>query len=192
VHRLTLTLTLALLPVTRVAAQHQMPPSDADSGPVIHGRTFSTGTREGWTFSTPHLDINGGVYAVDTGGGHLSKAFVRLHLQTALGIHLVQVASDLLWIPARGATPAWSGTLELAPIHQESRFYVAGGVGLITGHDLGADRLVGWVQGTAAVRTSIHELTPFVQLGKALTTGNKAEFLIGIAHPLAPYKLHFP
>ena len=104
----------------------------------------------------------------------------------------VQLSSDLLWIPSRGATPAWSGTLELAPIHQESPFYIAGGIGLITGHDVGADRLVGWLQGPAALRTPIHELTPFVQVGKALTTGNRAEFLIGIAHPLAPYKLHFP
>lgn len=189
-HRLTLTLTLVLAPVTRVAAQHQMSPSD--SGPVIHGRTFSAGTREGWTFSTPHLDIDGGVFAVHSGGTDVSKAFVRLHLQTALGIHVVQVSSDLLWIPAFGATPVWSGTLELAPIHQESPFYVAGGIGLTTGRDAAADRLVGWLQGTAAWRTPIHELTPFVQVGKALTAGNKAELLIGIAHPLAPYKLHFP
>jgi len=185
-----LTLTLVLAPATRVAAQHQMTPSD--SGPVIHGRTFSTGTREGWTFSTPHLDIDGGVFEVHSGRTDVSKAFARLHLQTALGIHLLQVSSDLLWIPSAGATPVWSGTLELAPIHQESPLYVAGGIGLITGHVIGADRLAGWVQGTVAVRTPIHELTPFVQVGKALTAGNKAEFLIGIAHPLAPYKLHFP
>jgi len=117
VHRLTLTLTLVLLPVARAAAQHQMPPSDSGLGPVIHGRTFSTGTREGWTFSTPHLDINGGLFEVHSGGTDVSKAFVRSHLQTALGIH---------------------------------------------------------------------------QVGKALTAGNKVEFLIRLAHPLAPYKLHFP
>lgn len=191
-HRLTLTLTLVLVPVARAAAQHQMPPSDSGLGPVIHGRTFSTGTREGWTFSTPHLDINGGLFEVHSGGTDVSKAFVRLRLETALGIHVVQVSSDLLWIPAFGATPVWSGTLELAPIHQESPFYVAGGIGLITGRDFGADRLVGWLQGTAALRTPIHELAPFVQVGKALTAGNKVEFLIGLAHPLAPYKLHFP
>jgi len=124
--------------------------------------------------------------------GGTSKGFFRLHLQTALGIHLVQVSSDLLWIPSFGATPAWSGTLELAPIQQESPFYIAGGVGLVTGHDFGADRLTGWVEGTAAVRTHIHELTPFVQVGRALVSGNRTEFLLGIAHPLAPYKLHFP
>jgi hypothetical protein len=187
---LTLTLTLALLPVTRVAGQQAAVPGDSDTGPVIHGRTFSTGTREGWTFSTPHLDINGGLYRISSGG--TSQAFFRLHLQTALGIHVVQVSSDLQWIPSFGATPVWSGTLELAPIHQESPFYVAGGIGLITGHDVGVDKLVGWAQGTVAARTPIHELTPFVQVGRALVSGNRTEFLIGIAHPLAPYKLHFP
>lgn len=189
-HRPLLTLTLALMPLTRAAAQE--PHSDSDSGPVFHGRAFSTGTREGWTFSTPHLDINGGVYTVDTGGARVSKAFFRLHLQTALGIHLVQVSSDLLWIPSFGATPTVSGTLELAPIPQESPFYVAAGVGLITGHDGGVDRLAGWAQGTVGYRTRIHELTPFVQVGRGLTSGQRTEWLFGIAHPLAPYKLHFP
>ena len=159
---------------------------------MIHGRAFSTGTREGWTFSTPHLDINGGLYDAGSGGSHVSKAFFRLHLQTALGVHAIQVSSDLLWIPALGATPVWSGVLEVAPIHQESPLYVAAGVGLVTGHELGIDRLVGWAQGTVAARTSIHELTPFVQVGRALVSGNKTELLFGIAHPLAPYKLHFP
>lgn len=190
--RLGLILTLALLPVMRVAAQHAAAPGDSDGGPVIHGRAFSAGTREGWTFSTPHLDINGGLYDQSGGGTTVSKAFFRLHLQTALGIHVVQVSGDLLWIPSLGATPVWTGTLELAPIHQESPFYVAGGIGLVTGHDFGADRLVGWAQGTVAARTPIHELTPFVQVGKALVSGNNTELLIGIAHPLAPYKLHFP
>lgn len=46
---LTLTFTLALLPVTYAAGQHAAAPGDSDTGPVIHGRTFSTGTREGWT-----------------------------------------------------------------------------------------------------------------------------------------------
>ena len=197
-HRLTLTLTLALAPITRAAAQHAAAPQDSGTGPVIHGRTFSTGTREGWTFSTPHLDIDGGLLMVDsfvplgTSAPSSSKAFFRLHVQTALGIHLVQLSSDLQWVPSNGATPVWSGTLELAPIHQESPLYVAGGVGLITGHDFGVDRLVGWVQGTVAVRTPIHELTPFVQVGQALVSNGHTDILIGIAHPLAPYKLHFP
>jgi len=185
--------SLALAPPGTAAAQHTMTSDTAsDSVPMIHGRAFSTGTREGWTFSTPHLDINGGLYYVHTTPANVSEGFFRLHLQTALGIHIVQLSSDLLWIPAVGATPVWSGTLELAPIHQQSPFYLAGGVGLITGHDFGADRLAGWVHGTAAWRTPIHEITPFVEVGKALTSGNHAEFLFGVAHPLAPCKLHLP
>jgi hypothetical protein len=80
VRGLTLTLTLALLPVTHVAGQHAAAPGDSDTGP-IHGCTFSTGTREGWTFSRPHFDINGGLYRISSGG--TSKGFFRLHLQTA-------------------------------------------------------------------------------------------------------------
>jgi hypothetical protein len=90
-------------------------------------------------------------------------------------------------------------TLALLPVTRvagqraaASPFYVAAGIGLITGHDFGVDKLVGWAQGTMAARTPIHELTPFVQVGRALVSGNRTEFLIGIAHPLAPYKLHFP
>ena len=184
---------LALAPPDRATAQH-MSASDtaSDSGPVIHGRTFSTGTRTGWTFSTPHLDINGGLYYVHATPANVSEGFFRLHLQTALGIHTVQLSSDLLWIPAFGATPVWSGALELAPIHQESPFYAAAGVGLISGRDSSGDRLSGWVHGTVAIRTPIHELAPFVEIGKALSAGNKAELLFGVAHPLAPYKLHLP
>lgn len=185
--------TLAFWPLGRATAQH-MSASDtaSDSGPVIHGRTFSTGTRTGWTFSTPHLDINGGLYYVHTAPANVSEGFFRLHLQTALGIHTVQLSSDLLWIPAFGATPVWSGALDLAPIPQESPLYVAAGVGLISGRDSSSDRLAGWVHATVAIRTPIHELTPFVEIGKALSAGNKAEFLFGVAHPLAPYKLHLP
>jgi len=47
VRLLPLTLTLALLPVTRLAAQQAAAPGDTGTGPVIHGRAFSTGTREG-------------------------------------------------------------------------------------------------------------------------------------------------
>jgi hypothetical protein len=82
--------------------------------------------------------------------------------------------------------------LEVAPIHPESRFYVAGGIGLISGRNQNGDKLSGWLQGTVAYRTPIHELTPFVQIGKALSDGNQAELLFGIAHPLAPYLLHLP
>lgn len=41
-HRLTLTLTLAVLPVTRGFARHPAAPGDTDTGPVIRGHTCST------------------------------------------------------------------------------------------------------------------------------------------------------
>ncbi|HKV71633.1 MAG TPA: hypothetical protein VJN62_10315, partial [Gemmatimonadales bacterium] len=73
----------------------------------------------------------------------------------------------------------------------ESSFYVSVGAGLITGHV--GDRFAGWAQAVVAYRTPIHELTPFIQAGRALTSQvQRSEFLFGIAHPLAPYRLHFP
>ena len=192
-HRVVALVALvALLGVTpaQIAAQHEDPEGEPDH--PNHGTTFSTGTRENWTFSTPHLDINGGLFYVNTSPTTTQEAFFRLHGQAALGIHYLQVSSDLLWIPVFGATPLWSGVLEVAPIQQESRFYVAAGIGLISGRSQNGDKLSGWLQGTVAYRTPIHELTPFVQIGKALSDGNQAELLFGIAHPLAPYKLHFP
>jgi len=42
----------------RASAQHE---GDTEQdGHRAHGSTFSTGTREGWTLSMPHVDINGG------------------------------------------------------------------------------------------------------------------------------------
>ena len=70
--------------------------------------------------------------------------------------------------PPLGATPTWSGVLDLAPIQRPSPFYLAGGIGLISGRHQEGDKLSGWVQGTAAYRSPIHELTPFVQVGSAL------------------------
>ena len=179
----------AFAPATALA-QHE---GEAEGdGHRAHGTTFSTGTRAGWTLSTPHLDINGGLFHVNTSPRATQEAFFRLHAQTALGIHYLQLSSDLLWIPQFGATPVWSGVLELAPIQQESRVYAAGGIGLMSGRNQNGDKLSGWLQATVAYRTPIHELTPFVQVGKALSDGNEVELLFGIAHPLAPYKLHLP
>jgi hypothetical protein len=193
VHRVVaLTALIGLLGFApdRVAAQHEDP--EGEPAHPNHGTTFSTGTREGWTFSTPHLDINGGLFYMNTSPATTQEAFFRLHAQTAFGIHYLQLSSDLLWIPQFGATPVWSGVLEVSPIQQESPFYVAAGIGLISGRNQNGDKLSGWLQGTVAFRTPIHEITPFVQIGKALSNGNQAELLFGIAHPLAPYKLHLP
>lgn len=169
-------------------AQHEV---DPDSAPRPHGTTFSQGPRDNWTFAAPHLDIDGGVFRVSRTAGDTSLGFVRLHLQTAPGIPLLEVSSDLIWLPQRGATPTWSAVLQVAPLRETSRVYLSAGIGGISGHDA-ADRLSGWVQAVLAIRTPIHELTPFVQIGKALVDGARAELLCGIAHPLAPYLLHFP
>ncbi|MGH2626869.1 MAG: hypothetical protein ACRDHY_09495 [Anaerolineales bacterium] len=174
----------------RAAAQHDHETEGEE--PRSHGSTFSTGPRDGWTLSAPHLDVNGGLFYVRTDPTETNEAFVRLHAQTALGIPYVQLSADVLWIPQFSATPTWSGVLELAPIQRASPFYLAGGIGLISGRYQGRDKLSGWVQGTAAYRSPIHELTPFVQVGKALTDGNEVEFLFGISHPLAPYTFHLP
>ncbi|MGH7615080.1 MAG: hypothetical protein ACREMW_13685, partial [Gemmatimonadales bacterium] len=81
----------------RVAAQHEDPEGEPDH--PNHGTTFSTGTREHWTFSTPHLDINAGLFYVNTSPATTREAFLRLHAQAALGIHYLQVSSDLVWVP---------------------------------------------------------------------------------------------
>jgi len=180
---------LALLPVG-LAAQHGE--ADADSAPRPHGTTFSQGPRANWTFAPPHLDIGGGVHLVSQNPTDVHEAFFRVHIQTAPGIKYLEISSDLLWIPDAGATPTWSAILQFAPLSEESRVYLCAGIGGITGRDPSADRLAGWVQAVLAVRTPIHELTPFVQVGKPLLAGARAELLIGIAHPLAPYLLHLP
>ena len=172
---------------TRAAmAQHSEDPDSAKS----HGRTFSTGPREGWTFSSPHIDIGGGVYLEPGHEPSVSEGFFRVHVQFAVGPKLLELATDLLWLPALSATPTLSAALQLAPLPEHSPFYVAAGAGLITNRV--ANRFAGWLQAELAVRTPIHELTPFISIGKAMVADSELELQIGIAHPLAPYLLHFP
>lgn len=194
-HRIATTaavIALSALGAGRANAQHDGHEDPDTTAHPSHGTPFSSGPRENWTFSSPHLDVDGGLFYVRTDPADTREAFVRVHVQTALGIHTLQLSSDVLFIPSFGATPVWSGLLEEAPIPQTSRFYVAAGIGLISGRNASGDRLSGWVQGVFAYRSPVHELTPFVQAGKALSRGNRAELLFGIAHPLAPYKLHLP
>jgi hypothetical protein len=142
-------------PVAR--AQHS---EEADSGPKSHGRTFSTGPREGWTFSSPHVDFAGGVHLTPD-QDNSSEGFFRLHMLTAAGPKLVELEVDLLWLPALGATPTLAAVLQLAPAQM-------------------------------AFRTPIHELSPFISVGRALVDDAVVELQFGVAHPLAPYLLHFP
>lgn len=183
-------IVLAVALASSLAAQHD---ADPDSAPRPHGTTFSQGPRDNWTFAAPHLDIDGGVHRVSRTTGDVSEGFFRVHVQTAPGIPLLEISCDLLWLPKVGATPTWSAVLQVAPISEASRLYLSAGIGGISGRDArGRDRLSGWVQAVVAVRTPIHELTPFVQVGQPMFASAKPEFLIGIAHPLAPYLLHLP
>lgn len=184
----TATIVWAALWAPAAVGQHE---EEADSGETSHGRTFSTGPRKGWTFSSPHIDIGGGVYLEPSHEPAVSEGFFRVHTQFAAGPKLVELAVDLLWLPALGASPTFSAALQLAPLSEASPFYVSAGVGLITGR-AATDRLSGWLQAELAIRTPIHELTPFVSVGRALVDGADLELQIGIAHPLAPYLLHFP
>jgi hypothetical protein len=175
----------------QLAAQHDASSAyHEDEHP--HQTAFSEGPRSGWTIGAPHLDINGGLFYVSRDPSDTKEAFVRLHAQAALGIPAVELASDLQWIPSFGATPTWSAVGQVAPVRASSRLYLSGGVGVVTGHSSKGDRLKGWMQGVLAVRTPLHEIAPFVQAGRAFGSGQKAEFLFGIAHPLAPYKFHLP
>ena len=156
-----------------------------------HARPFSQGPRTGWTTSAPHLDLDGGLYRVGAGSAN-REAFVRMHVQLGIGPRYLELAGDLLWVPAIGATPAFSGLVQLAPLREGSPFYASGGIGLVTGRNRTADRMQGWTQAVLAWRSPIHEITPFVQVGRALGTGQRTELLLGVAHPLAPYRLHIP
>lgn len=157
-----------------------------------HQVAFGEGPRTGWTIGAPHLDINGGLFFVDRDPESTKEGFVRLHAQAALGIPALELASDLTFIPKFGATPTWSAVGQIAPLKASSILYLSGGAGVITGHSSEGDKLKGWFQAVLAIRTPIHEIAPFVQVGRATGSGQKAEFLFGVAHPLAPYRLHLP
>lgn len=157
-----------------------------------HQTAFSQGPRAGWTLARPHLDLNGGLFYVNRDPDDTREAFVRLHAQTAPGIPGLELASDLAFLPSQGATPTWSAVAQIAPLRSSSPLYLSGGFGVITGRHRTRDRLKGWMQAVIAIRTPIHEVAPFVQIGRATGSGYRAEFLFGVAHPLAPYRFHLP
>ncbi|MGH7532103.1 MAG: hypothetical protein ACREL4_02320 [Gemmatimonadales bacterium] len=181
----------AVLSVTAMAqGNHGM---DADHPWWGHGVTFwSQASPEGCWLCSPSIDINGGLFSSkDAASSSTNYAFVRLHTQIGLGIPYISLASDVNFIPTLGATPTFSMLAQFEPLRTLSRVYTSAGIGLITGHDPGADRMEPWAQATLAYRSIIHDLTPFVQVGSALNSGQKLELLFGIAHPLAPYKMHW-
>ena len=176
---------LAALLARGLAAQ-EMP---ADS--MSHKPTFSEGDSRGWTFGPPHLDLNAGLLLRDGGTGPgVHEGFVRFHAQFALGSSHLVSSSDLLFLPGVGATPVFSTAFQVQPLRPDSWLFLAAGLGVTTGHGGSKDRLSGLVQGTAAVRLPVHEFALFIHASKALRRGQAGDLLLGIAHPIAPYRHH--
>lgn len=185
---LFVTVAWAALSAPVALAQHE---EEGDTTKKPHGRTFSIGSREGWTFSVPHIDFAGGVHVQPDVDPVSTEGFFRLHMLTGAGPKLVELEVDLVWLPALGATPTLAAVLQLAPFSQESPVYFSAGGGFITNR-AATDRLSGLLQAQVAFRTPIHELTPFITVARPLVDGAALELQFGIAHPLAPYLLHFP
>lgn len=181
----SLSLVLGLIGLSPVAATAQE---------KSHGEAFHPGNGAGWTFGYPSIDVNAGLFDTKNPvtNANFNKLFLRVHAGMNTGIPHLALSADLTWIPSIGATPIVSFLGQIDPLDRESPFYLSVGAGLITGHVATADKFAGWAQAVVAYRTPIHELTPFVQAGRALNSGQKFEFLFGISHPLAPYLLHIP
>ena len=193
--RRTMLLVAALVSLASLPAMAQggMSGMDNDHPWWGHGVAFwSQADPEGCWLCSPSIDINGGLFSSkDAASNSTNYAFVRLHTQIGLGIPYVALAGDLNWIPTLGATPTFSMLAQFEPLRPRSRVYASAGLGLITGHNPTADRMEPWAQATLAYRSMIHDITPFVQVGSALNSGQKMELLLGVAHPLAPYKMHW-
>lgn len=179
--------TIAQTPADSASLAADDAAGDVTGSAPGHIAPFTEGHHGGWLFGAPHLDVNAGAYHVT---GTTDAAF-RLHTQYAPGaIRVVEIAWDLLFIPARGATPFVSAVAQLSPLPEHSPLYVNVGAGLITGHSAAGDRLNGWLETTLAWRSPLHDITPFVQIGHATGSGHRFEFLFALAHPLSPY--HVP
>src|SRR5215469_2526678 len=178
---------LIALPLTRVQAQ-----SDSmDAQEPVHGKAFFPGNGAGWTVGYPSVDVDVGRYtAVHNFFTPLNYLFLRVHTAMNTGIPHFGLSADMNWLPSVSANPSVSFLGQIDPLSRESNFYLSGGAGLITAHN--GNAFAGWVQVVVAYRTRIHELAPFVQVGHALTTSQRVEFLVGVAHPLAPYLFHVP
>ena len=188
-------LSLAFLPGQLSAQMH----GTSDEGVSTFGEEFPHGvtfwTRrepEGCTLCAPSIDINGGLFRTKAGSGEVSKGFFRLHSQFGLGIRHLALAADALWIPKlTQSSPTFSAVAQYEPLSQAKRVYLSVGVGAISGRDQTGNGFSPWAQAALAYRLPIHDLAPFVQAGRVLNgTNRETEFLFGIAHPLAPYKMH--
>lgn len=198
--RVLLSLTIGFIALTRqtdaqtpaqtpadsaALAASDAPDDDVTGSAPGHIAPFSEGHHHGWLFASPHFDVNAGAWHSDG----TTDAALRMHLQYAPGFtEKIEVAWDLLLIPARGATPTVSAVVQLSPLPEHSRLYANAGAGLITRHSASGDRVTGWLEGTVAYRGVLHDVAAFAQVGHGTGGGNRFEFLLGVAHPLSPYR----
>jgi hypothetical protein len=160
-----------------------------------HGVTFWTRREpEGCWLCAPAVDFNVGLYKVKATPDDISETFLRVHTQWGLGIRHLAMSVDAQWIPhLTQATPSISFVAQYEPISQTKRPYASAGIGMVSGHaQNGKNGFTPWGQVVLAYRSPIHDLAPFVQVGRALSGDNReSEFLFGIAHPIAPYRMHY-
>ena len=192
--------SLALLPAQLTAQDHDMSGDGASTfgEEFPHGVTFWTRREpEGCTLCAPAIDINVGLYQ-RTGDvtEDISELALRLHTQFGLGIRHVALAVDLLWVPELTKVSPDNFTLvaQYEPIDQRKRLYANVGLGVIAGREqnAGENGFSPWATATVAYRGPIHDITPFVQVGRVMSGDDrKFEFLFGIAHPIAPYRMHY-
>ena len=177
----------AALATSRIGVLAAQMPPDSMAGDHPHTYPFTNGSPDGWTFGPPHLDVAGGYYSA---GASSHAAFFRAHVQLGVKSRYLQLSSDIQFVPAlTQATPSASLVLQFAPLAEASDFYVSAGVGLITNHAV-SGAAAGWTQAQLAWRGPLHGFALFGQLGKALNGGSGNELLIGVQHPLAPYRAH--
>jgi hypothetical protein len=193
------TLALALVPAALSAQEHDMGNDGASTfgEDFPHGVTFWT-RREpvGCWLCDPSIDINYGLYQ-RTGDvpEDISENFLRLHTQFGTGVRHVALAVDLVWLPSLSKVSPDNFTIvaQYEPISQQKRLYANLGLGLIAGREqtAGENGFSPWAQATVAYRSKIHDIAPFVQAGRVLNGDNREfEFMFGLAHPIAPYRMH--
>lgn len=193
-------LSLAILP-SQMTAQDHAAGNDVASTfgeEFPHGVTFWTRREpDGCTLCAPAIDINAGLYQ-RTGdvAEDVSEIGLRLHTQFGTGIRHIALAVDLLWVPELTQVSPENFTIvaQYEPIDQRKRLYVNVGLGVIAGREqnAGENGFSPWATATVAYRGPIHDITPFVQVGRVMSGDDREfEFLIGIAHPIAPYRMHY-
>lgn len=160
-----------------------------------HGVAFWTRREpDGCHLCAPAIDINAGLLKMKASPSDLSDAFIRLHSQFGTGIRHLAFSADVVWVPkVSHSSPSFSAVAQYEPISQQKRVYAAAGLGIVSNGSTSGTGFGPWAQGVLAYRSKIHDLTPFAQAGRILSgTGREWQFLFGVAHPIAPYRMHMP